>query len=239
MSATTSRQSSRSQSGIAARRLLLLATAASVTLAFVPGAAAVIYPIRLFSTIVHEGGHALMTLFTLGHVEGIVIRPNASGVTTSAGGIGPLIYMAGYLGAAVFGAIGLHLTRRPGSGQRTLALLGALVIVVTAAWIHPWNSPFGFLAGLVVGGLLMVASRALPEPGARFAAAFLAVQLSLNALYDVRDLVWMTTHTGMENDAVFMSQHYGLVPWFWAVVWAAASAAILAASLRSYWRASR
>src|ERR1043165_4058865 len=80
------------------RRLLAMATVASIVLAFIPGAELVTYPIRLFSTIVHEGGHALAALVTLGHVEKIVIDQTASGVTTTLGGTAWVILMSGCLG---------------------------------------------------------------------------------------------------------------------------------------------
>ncbi len=218
------------------RRLLIAATAASLLLTFLPGAAQITYPIRLFTTLIHEGGHALATLLTGGSVVGIAIDPTASGVTASLGGWPPLIYMAGYLGATLFGAASLHLGRKPGAGRGGLALMAAVVLLVTGLWVHPWNNVFGFIAGLTIAGLLILGARFLPEPAAHFLASFLAVQLSLNALYDVRDLLYMTTQTAAGNDAVFMARAYGLTPWFWAGTWAIVAMMILGVSLKAYWR---
>ncbi len=222
-----------------ARRLLAAATAASLVLYFVPGAELATYPIRLFTTIIHEGGHALMTLLTGGAVVGIGISPGASGLTQSLGGVPWLILMAGYLGATTFGAVTLHLGRRARYGRRGLGLMAAVVLGITALWIHPLGiagGNFGFLAGLVVGGLLLLGARFLPEQVAQFVTSFLAVQLCLNAIYDLRTLLLLTTYTSADNDAKFMAQAYGLTPWFWAGLWAIMAVLILGASLRAYWR---
>ena len=220
-----------------ARRLLAAATALSLIVSFIPGAEIVTYPIRLFSTLVHEGGHALATIVTGGSVNQIWVFPNTSGLTESLGGFGPLIYSGGYLGTAAIGAAALLMSRRRGSGRRGTILIALAVLAVTILWVHPWNKgAFGFAIGLGIAGLLVVAARILSEPAAQFLTSFLAVQLSLNALYDVRDLLWMTTRTTAGNDAVFMSQAYGLWPWFWAATWAVGAVIILGATLRAYWR---
>ena len=223
--------------GSNARRLLAAATAASLILAFIPGAELIIYPLRLFTTLVHEGGHALATVLTGGSVQQIWLSPDTSGLTISRGGFGPLIYSGGYLGTAVIGAAALLMSRRRGAGRRGTMLIAISLLAVTLLWVHPWSKGmFGFAVGLGLAGLLIVAARALSESAAQFLTSFLAVQLSLNALYDVRDLLWMTTRSTAGNDAVFMAQAYGLWPWFWAATWALAAVVVLGATLRVYWR---
>src|SRR5207248_9536303 len=120
-----------------------------------------------------------------------------------------IIYMAGYIGTILFGAACLHVGRHRGAGRRGLALMAGIILVITALWIQPLSSPFGFAAGLGVGLLIAACARFMPERAAHFLASFLAVQLSLNAIYDVRDLLFQTTQTNAGNDAVFMAQAYG------------------------------
>lgn len=198
-----------------------------------------LYPFVLLTTIIHEGGHALMALLTGGSVLSIGISPDGSGLTVSSGGIPGLVYMAGYLGATLFGAVALHVGRRKGMGKRSLQLMGALILGVSILWIHPWSSPFGFAAGLVIAGLLFLTARFTSERVSHFMSSFLAVQVSLNAFYGLRTLLYATTQTRLDNDAVFMSQLVHLPSWFWAGLWAVIAAGILAASLKIYWRESR
>jgi hypothetical protein len=222
------------------RWLLVAATLVSLALQYIPGAQLALYPIRLFVTIIHESGHAAMTLLTGGAVTGMAIHPDGSGVTYSLGGLIFLIYMAGYLGATAFGALAMQMCRRSGNGKNALLFLSAITLVATGLWMRPWgDSMFGFFAGLAIGLALLLLSRRLTESVASFVTAFLAVQLCLNALVDIRILIFLTTSTHADNDAVFMAQAFGMTPWFWALLWAAGAGAILVLSLRSYWRNTR
>lgn len=217
------------------RSLLLGTTAASVVFWYIPGAFIVVYPIRLFVTLIHEAAHAIATILTGGVVQRVVIDPGGSGLTESLGGLRLLIYPAGYIGTAAFGALLLMLAR-PRQGRGTLAALAVVVLGVTLLWVR---DPFTLIVGIALAVALLILRRALPGRAADFAASFLAVQLCLNAVLDVRTLLWMTTTTGAPNDAVFMAHSFGLAPWFWAVLWSAASVCILALALKVAWRRSR
>ncbi|HXG24802.1 MAG TPA: M50 family metallopeptidase [Chthonomonadales bacterium] len=219
-----------------ARRLLIAATLLSAVLWYIPGAELVTYPIRLFVTLIHEGGHAAITLLTGGQVERIALDARANGLTLSLGGLPFLIYMAGYLGTTVFGALSLQITRRPGSGPLALGMMAGVALVLTLLWVR---NGFGFGAGLGIALVLLLLARYLRQPAADFAAAFLSVQLCLNALFDLRNLLFMSTVLGGDNDAVFMARMYGLTPWFWAILWAVGAGAILLGALRAYWGGSR
>ncbi len=217
------------------RRLLLATSLASVVLWFVPGAFLLIYPIRLFVTFVHEGGHAIMTVMTGGHVLDIQLDAAGNGLTQSNGGMPVLIYPAGYVGATALGGL-LLLMARPRQGRAVLAILAGAMALVTLLWVR---NPFGIAVG-VGWCLLLLTIRRLASPTVSdFVSSFLAVQLCLNAVLDVRMLWYLTTDTSVPNDAVFMANHYGLTPWFWAGLWAGCAVAILLACLRRAWSSRR
>ena len=48
---------------------LLVATALTIVISYMPFGEFVVYPLRLFVTFIHEGGHALAALLTLGSVH--------------------------------------------------------------------------------------------------------------------------------------------------------------------------
>jgi hypothetical protein len=208
-----------------------LASGTSVLAWYIPGAFLVTYPVRLFVTLIHEAGHGIATVLTGGVVRSISIAPTGSGLTESAGGVAMLIYPAGYIGAAAVGAAFLVMGRHH-SGRTALLFMGACVLAITLLWVR---NPFGLLTGLaltlIIGGLV----RWLPARASDFAASFLAVQLCLNAVLDVRSLLWMTTQGDYPNDAVFMAQMFGLAPWFWALLWSCVTLVILLVGLRLFW----
>jgi hypothetical protein len=223
-----------------ARWLLLTASLVSLALWYIPGVQFLLYPIRLFVTFIHEGGHALMTVLTGGGVVKIEVLQNTSGVTLSRGGNPFLIFMAGYLGATLFGAICLQLVRSKEKAQNSLIFMAGVILIITGLWVHPFGDGiFGFVTGICIGLGLAAASRFLSKQAAAFVVSFLSVQLCLNAFFDLRDLVWMTTSSNVPNDAVFMAREYGLTPWFWAILWAGIAAVILGVSLRAFWKGSR
>ena len=226
---STSKPPSRSALG-----RLLLATALSVGLSLVPVLSAVLYPLRLFVTFIHEGSHALAALLTGGQVASIAVQPDASGVTYTLGGWPVIVVMAGYIGAATYGAAMLALARRPGSARFIFGLSGVIIALLDIFLVR---SVFGFGWGLAIAAALLLAAARLPAKAAELAAMFLGVQCVLNSLYDLRTLVGLSTLAdGPVSDAVLMSQMIPLPPIVWAVLWAAASLAVLGLALRPYLR---
>jgi len=64
----------------------------------------ILYPLRVFMTLIHESMHGLMALATGGGVQNIELK-GYEGVTFSYGGIYPLISIFGYVGMAIIGSL--------------------------------------------------------------------------------------------------------------------------------------
>lgn len=212
---------------------LLLACALTVGLWFVPAASTALYPLRLFVTFIHEGSHALAATLTGGLAERIVVMPDASGYTLTAGGWPILIVMAGYLGATAYGALMLTLARRPGAARAILGVSGVLIALLDLLLVR---NGFGLGWGIAIAAGLLGAARLLPAKAAELTAMFLGVQCVVNALYDLKTLVGLSVPGGPVSDAVLMSQIIPLPPAVWAVGWCGLALAILGAALRPYWR---
>lgn len=225
-----------------ALRALLLACALSVGLWFVPIASFALYPLRLFVTFIHEGSHALAAILTGGMVEQIVVQPDASGYTLTSGGWNAVIVMAGYLGATAYGAGMLALARRPGSARLILAASGLIVasiVLLDVRNLLGLQNLFGLGWGIVIAAGLLLAARRLSARTAELTTMFLGVQCVLNALYDLKTLVGLSTsYGGPVSDAVLMSRIIPLPPVVWAVFWCGLALGILGLSLRPYWRSA-
>ena len=218
----------------AALKTLLLACAFTVALWFVPLASVALYPLRLFVTFIHEGSHALMATLTGGVAQKIVVLPDASGYTLTAGGWGIPIVMAGYLGAAAYGAGMLALARRPAAARVILGVSGGVVALLDVLLVR---NGFGFGWGVAIAVGLLFAARRLPARAAEWTAMFLGVQCVVNALFDLKTLVGLSAGAdGPVSDAVLMSQIIPLPPIVWAVLWCGLALLILLAALRPYWR---
>lgn len=233
--------------------LLLVATAITIILWFLPYGNWVVYPIRLFVTFIHESSHALMAVLTGGSVQSLTISADTSGLTYSApsGLIGGLLTSsAGYIGTTVFGVAMLYLIRRSFSPNKILTALGifvgAMLLVFTVV------SPiFNFLSlqvayssvlfTVVTGGVLAAGLIALgiftDLRFARFAVAFLAVQCLLNAITDQITLLAINSPfagSDVANDAANMANATHLPGIVWVLIWIGISVAMISVGLRLY-----
>lgn len=225
------------------RRVLIVTSTITLLLWFVPFSNFLLYPLRLFVTFVHESGHALAALGTGGHVVSLTIYPNGEGLTatTSPPWAAWLIHSGGYIATSLFGALLLHVGRlrrvqRPGT--TALYIMAFAMVGVVGLWARQWDNVFTVLAGLVLALIFGLLAWYTPPRQADFLASFLAIQCILNALGDLRWLIFASLGAPDENDAAAMANDYGLAAWFWALVWAVLSLGILALSLWSYWRAT-
>lgn len=223
---------------------LLLATALSVLLWFLPYVDFLTYPFRIFVTFIHEGGHALASFLTWNSVHSLNVSPDGSGVVYSVNG-GLLSQMfvssAGYVGAMTFGALLLLLIRRSVAARYVLAASGALILALTVffgflAPLWNWSLPglFTLVAGVALPVGLFAAAKYLKPRAAMFLVSFLAVQCVLNAVFDLRNVIFASALTDAQTDAANMAAATHIPSIFWALFWAATGFIIVTLALRAY-----
>jgi len=227
---------------------LLIATAISIVLWFVPFAEVLTYPFRIFVTFIHEGGHAIAALVTGNSVASLSVAMNASGETyTSQGGLLSQIFVssAGYLGSMAFGAVLLVLIRRSVAARVVLIGSAAIVFALTLIFgllkpVITWTSlsgiPFTLIAGALLSiGLVALAKFASPRV-ASFFVSFLAVQCILNALLDLKTVFFLSSPfaPSVHTDAMNMYNATGIPAIFWTIFWIAIAFGILWFAMRLY-----
>lgn len=228
--------------------LLLIAAAISIVLWFIPFAEILTYPFRIFVTFIHEGGHAIAALLTGNTVDSLSVAANASGETyTTQGGLFSQMFVssAGYLGSMAYGALLLILIRRSIAARAVLIGSAAFVFALTMIYgvFKPvvsggaWSGiPFTLVAGtLLTVGLIAVAKFARARL-ASFFVSFLAVQLVLNALLDLKTVFFLSSPfaPAVPTDAMNMASATGIPAIFWAVGWITLSLGILWLAMRGY-----
>ena len=226
-------------------RSLLIAALLTIALWFIPYAGVVTYPFRLFVTFIHEGGHALAALLTGNAVRSLTVAPNASGLTetymTNAGlTVQAIISSAGYVGAMLFGALLLVLVRRTVAARLVLAgtalFIGLLTLVFgfIVPLTHFAISPFTVVTGMLLTAGLLVGARYLSPKAANFLVGFLAVQCVLNALFDLKDVLFLSVASDAQTDALNMARATGVPAFLWSLIWIGLAFIILSAALRAY-----
>ena len=122
-----------------------VAVAVSLVVSLTPWSQFLLYPFRLFTTWVHECGHALMTVLVGGRVTSITIQPDTSGLTRSLVPVGRvargLVASSGYLGAAVVGCLLMAATRVEKWSHIILMSIGAFMLLTLVFWMR---NLFGF-----------------------------------------------------------------------------------------------
>lgn len=227
---------------------LLVATAISILLWFIPFAELLTYPFRLFVTFIHEGGHAIAALLTGNSVARLSVSWNTSGETyTTQGGLLSqiLVSSSGYLAAMVYGALLLVLIRRAVAAR--VVLIGSAAIVLTLTLVYgllkpllSWGMlsgiPFTLLAGISLSAGLIAAALLAKPRLATFLVSFLAVQCILNAVLDLKTVFFLSTPLAPDvpTDAANMANVTGIPAMFWVITWIVIGFVILSIAMRLY-----
>ena len=208
---------------------LWVAAILSLGLSLTPWGTLALYPFKLFTTWVHECGHALMTVLLGGTVGSITIEPDASGLTRSlvpAGRIARgLVASSGYLGASVVGCLLMAASRVEKRARAIVWTVGALMLVTLVIWIR---NLFGFVVVLAWGAALVALARMAGRLTSRFVLSLLAIQVALDSVYDIRVLFHVD---GGHSDAETMARLFLLPAWVWASAWMLMSVGMLAWTL--------
>lgn len=233
--------------------LLLVATAISIGLWiiswYLPIFAYLTYPLRIFATFIHEGGHALAAVLTGNSVSSLSVSPDGSGEVYSLGsGIfsSLLISSAGYLSTTAFG-VGLLAWMRYGRSSRialfaSAGFVGVMTVlfgVLAPLWnLFSTSTAGGFVftifSGAVLTGGLFAIGKYASLKWVNFAVAFLAVQCLLNAVFDLVNVFFIATATSMHSDAANMAAATGIPGFAWVVIWMVISIAMISVGLRVY-----
>lgn len=233
--------------------LLLAATVLSIGLwllsGFLPFIGYLTYPIRLFSTFIHEGSHVLATLLTGNTVQSLSVAADGSGVvwSQSSGWLSQLlISSAGYVGTTVFG-VALLIWMRYGRSSRAALYASAGFVALMTVVFGIFAPIFNFFANVTVLGqaftvfsgiFLAVALAAIARfaslKWANFALAFIAVQCLANAVFDLLNLFFLSTMTGAQSDAANMAAATGIPSFVWVFIWMGISIVMISLGLRVY-----
>jgi hypothetical protein len=208
---------------------LWLAAAVCLALSLLPWGPLLLYPFTLFTTWIHECSHAVMAVLAGGRVSAITIQPDTSGLTRSlmpASRIAQgLVASAGYLGASAVGCLLMAAARVDRRTRPILWGIGAFMLFTAVLWMR---NAFGVVVVVAWGITLIALARKGGGNASRFFLSVLAIQVALNAVYDIRILFLVHGR----SDAETMQRLFLAPAWLWASAWMAISLAMLAWTLR-------
>jgi hypothetical protein len=177
---------------------------------------------------VHELGHGLAAILTGGDFVRFVVFPDGSGVAHTGGGWRLVVIPAGYLGAALFGAILITLGRNQRQSRVALIVIGTVLFllslrfgipnILTSDWI------WGLLTtvfGIIFGGLLVWVALKASNKWIVFLLHLIAIRAGLTSFSDLMGLIGISSNMfGVQsNDAQSMAGLTFIPAIIWAVLW--------------------
>lgn len=211
-------------------QMLMAITLVALVCWDLPYISMLLYPLKMFVTIIHEMCHALATRITGGQVTEIDLFINRGGVTATRGGWDYLVWPAGYVGTAIFGGLLMWWGRNPAGARLVLHTIGVVIIALTIFYIG--GGAFSFVMAAAIGaGLVLIAKKA-SERFCHFFLLMLAVVTTLEGLTDIQVLFIASVATDMHSDARGMEGLTGIPAVFWAIAWGLLSVCIL---VFSFW----
>jgi hypothetical protein len=213
---------------------LLGATAVSVVAWFAPVLDLALRPIQYLNTHVHEFCHAVAAVATGGSAQEILVHADGSGQTPVAGGAIIVIASAGYVGAAILGALLIAYGTDEKRAKTLLLSLAGLMALSMLVWVR------GDVAGILWGGfwtlVLTGLGFLLQGKAAVFAVQFVGVQQCLNALLSIVTLLQISLVTQGPSDAMLMEKYSGVPAIAWAGIWSLMGVCAIVLALREAWR---
>lgn len=209
------------------------ATVASVAAWVVPVLSLAALPLQYLNTHVHELFHALAGLATGGQVGRIAVHANGSGATEVFGGNMLAVASAGYVGSVLLGSVILASARTERGARIALGWLGAAVAFSMLVWVRA--DAVGLVSGAAWAVLLLWGWRKLSGDALLFAAAFLGVQQSLQAIQSLLVLLNLSAYPQIQSDAAILGQASGTPPLLWALLWSGLGVTLTALGARRAW----
>jgi len=206
---------------------------ALTALVFVFWRTPVLLPLKILIVFMHELSHALAAWITGGSVVSIEVSSGQGGVTVTQGGNLFLITSAGYLGSLLLGVTLFLAALQSRMDRRIMAVLGVVVLVVTAFYMRSW---FALVFGIGAGVLMLASARYLSVRVNDLALRVIGLTSMIYVPYDIFDDT--IARRGAGSDAYAMAQNFGGPVSLWGGMWLLISLAVIWFTLRRIGRNS-
>ena len=238
---------SRAQLAGAARWALVGSALVTLALYVTPGLQFVARPLLYLSTLVHEMGHGVGALLGGGKWIDFHLFADGSGYATTATARGDdfgraLTCAAGLVGPAVAAAAFMAMGLRARLARWALGATGVFFALSLVFWVR---GSFGLAFVAIVAATCLGIAAFASDEVSRVALLFFATQLALS-VYSRGDYLFedyvdgqMSDGQRVASDAQAMADALGMTYWFWGLVCAAFSAAVLAFAVWLYVRPPR
>lgn len=187
----------------------------------------VVYPIKLFTVLIHEISHGIMAILTGGSVTAIHFAFDLSGITTTKGGNTILIASAGYLGSLIIGAL-FFISANKLTFQKWLTLIVASIITITA--VNVMQNGLQIFFSLIIALGIFLAPRLINIKYSSLLFKFLGLTSCFYVIVDIKqDLLTLSLR---ETDTQILEYLTGFPAFLIGLIWFVISVTIVFFLLR-------
>ena len=182
-----------------------------------------LYPVKVFTVILHELSHGLAAVLTGGSIERIEISPQIGGVCYTRGGLQLVILPAGYLGSMFWGIVIMVVAIKTNWDKQLVMFIGFALIALVILYIRNF---FGVIFSIGFAAAMILISRYANTNINEFVLLFLGFTSALYAIIDIKeDLISRTVHG---SDAYAMAKALPILPPVgWGLLWIIIAVAVV------------
>ncbi len=174
----------------------------------------ILYPIKIFSVLMHEISHGLAAIFSGGYVIELNLSEHIGGSLQSTGGNKFVIASSGYLGSLAWGSFIYFSTYSTNLFKWLSVFIGTILLLFTANFI---SGTFGVLFGLIYSLLFLVIPFFENDYTFKIFARIMALVSIIYVFTDIKED--LLTLAYRETDAQLLSEITGIAAWFWGLTW--------------------
>lgn len=158
-------------------------------------------PLKLYTTAIHEGWHALTTLLTGGEIREINLDLNGSGHVISTGGNNFIIIPAGYIGSALTGALLIISVRIQIITKLLLLIISTSILYLNFIYINNYFS-LAFISSIIMS--IIIIYLIFKTDSASYLAIFLGTILAIDSFGDIKKIVFQIPY---QTDAGILAKY--------------------------------
>jgi hypothetical protein len=180
------------------------------------------HPFKWQETFFHELSHGLAAILTFGWIHRIVLKLNGAGVCYTRGGVGVVILLAGYLGAAFFGGLLYFAGWMYGQQQSEVLMFSLLIFygAITLMFVRDLTTIF------IMASMAAVVWLALQLPQFEL----LPLWLQFSGLYVMISAIQAPLHLldgEHHGDGAMLADRLLLPEIFWIALWFCVACTVL------------
>lgn len=174
----------------------------------------VFMPLRLLVIFFHELSHGLAAYLTGGKIISLTISPLEGGMAATMGGNRFWTASAGYIGSLLWGILFFLIALRTNADRITVALLGALMLLITVLYIR---TAFAVAFSVATGIAMLLMARFLGHIANDLMLRIIGLSSMFYVPWDIFDDTIARHH--MKSDAHTIANEIGGPALFWGGLW--------------------